>query len=154
MLGVYAQEGVLALEQPVPFWDLDGLRYIRNHSPLPVMADESCFTPHDASKLIKADAADIINIKLMKCGGIYRALQINTIAEAANVNCMLGCMLESRLSIAAGAALVAAQPNFVFADLDSFVEFGDSPLIHTGFTYETPFIHLSDKPGIGEEPDI
>lgn len=154
MLRIYAQHGVEALEQPVPYWDLDGLQYIRERSPLPIMADEGCFSPQDASKIVRAKAADVINIKLMKCGGLYRALQINSIAEAAGINCMLGCMLESRLSIAAGAALVASHPNFIFADLDSFLEFSDTSLVKSGFTYQTPFIHLSEKPGIGEELDI
>lgn len=154
MLHVYAEAGVEALEQPVPYWDIDGLKYIRDRSPLPIMADESCFSPQDAAVIARQGAADIINIKLMKCGGLYRALQINTIAEGYGINTMLGCMLESRLSIAAGAALVASHPNFIFADLDSFLEHGDTSLIKGTFSYETPFIRLSDKPGIGEELDI
>lgn len=151
MLRVYAQEGVEALEQPVPYWDLAGLQYVRERSPLPIMADEGCFSAQDAAKIAKAGAADVINIKLMKCGGLYRALQINSVAEASGINCMLGCMLESRLSIAAGAALVASHPNFIYADLDSFLEFSDTSLLRTGFDYHAPMIHLSDKPGIGEE---
>jgi L-alanine-DL-glutamate epimerase-like enolase superfamily enzyme len=151
MLRVYAQEGVEALEQPVPYWDLAGLQYVRERSPLPIMADEGCFSTQDAAKIAKAGAADVINIKLMKCGGLYRALQINAIAEASGINCMLGCMLESRLSIAAGAALVASHPNFIYADLDSFLEFSDTSLLRSGFDYQTPMIHLSEKPGIGEE---
>lgn len=154
MLRIYAQEGVEALEQPVPYWDFDGLKYIRDRSPIAIMVDEGCFSPQDASKITRTGAADIINIKLMKCGGIYRALQINAIAEAANVNCMLGCMLESRLAIAAGAALVASHPNFIYGDLDSFVDYADTDLLVKGFTYYAPYIRLSDKPGIGEELDI
>jgi o-succinylbenzoate synthase len=154
MLRIYAECGVEALEQPVPYWDLDGLKYIRDKSPIPIMADESCFSPQDASKIVRLGAADIINIKLMKCGGLYRALQINDIAEAAGVNTMLGCMLESKLSIAAGAALVAARPNFIYADLDSFLEHGETALIRGSFEYETPFIRLTDTPGIGVELDI
>lgn len=154
MLPVYAEARVTALEQPVPYWDLDGLKYLRDRSPIVIMADESCFSLQDAAKIAKLGAADMINIKLMKSGGLYRALQIDTVAEAAGIHCMLGCMLESRLSIAAGAALVAARPNFIFADLDSFLIFGDTPMLRKSFRFETPRIVLSEKPGIGEELDI
>ena len=66
--------------------------------------------PQDALSLIKKDAVDAVNIKLMKCGGIYPALQINSICEAANIPCMVGCMAgETNISIAAAAHFVAAQ---------------------------------------------
>ena len=151
MLGYYSDYEVSAVEQPVPFWDLESMAIVRSRSPIPIMADESCFTPQDATKIIRAQAADVINIKLMKCGGIYRALQINSIAESAGIRTMLGCMLESRLAIAAGAHLVASRPNFIYADLDSFNDFDDSTLISSGFDFEVPYISLSDKPGIGVE---
>ncbi|MDR0594406.1 MAG: dipeptide epimerase [Bifidobacteriaceae bacterium] len=149
MAAHYADEGVEAIEQPLPYWDIDGMAYVRSRSPVPIMADESCFTPADASVIVRRQAADTINIKLMKCGGIHRALQIDAIAEAAGVTTMLGCMLESRLSIAAGAHLVAARPNFVYADLDSFNDFDDSALIRSAFAFSIPFIDLPETPGIG-----
>ena len=149
MLQMYAKAGVVALEQPLPYWDVDGTAYLRTRSPIPVMIDESCFTPYDASRIVQRQAADLINIKLMKCGGIYPALQINAIAEAAGVNCMVGCMLESRLAIGAGAHLAASRPNIVYADLDSFNDFDDSTAIASAFELEAPYIHLTDALGIG-----
>ncbi len=149
MLRFYEGFGVGAVEQPLPHWDLDGLAYLRARSPIPIMADEACFTPHQAAQIVRHQAADTINIKLMKCGGIHRALQINALAEAAGVTCMLGCMLESRLSIAAGAHLVAARPNFIYADLDSFRDFDDSALIERAFGFEAPHIRLTEASGIG-----
>lgn len=149
MFKFYAELGVEAVEQPLPYWDADGLAYLRAHAPIPVMADESCFTPHDAMRLLRRDAADIINIKLMKCGGLYPAMRICDMAEAAGVRCMLGCMLESRLAIAAAAALVASRPNFVYGDLDSFKEFDDSGLIQSAFAFEPPIIRLPAAYGIG-----
>ncbi|MDR2254015.1 MAG: dipeptide epimerase [Bifidobacteriaceae bacterium] len=149
ILAYYAEHGVTAVEQPLPFWDIDGTAYVRSRSPIPIMVDESCFTPPDAVTIIRRQAADIINIKLMKCGGIYRALQIDAIAEAAGLPTMLGCMLETRLSIAAGAHLVAARPNFIYADLDSFNDFDDSDLVKSAFDFEIPFIRLSEAPGLG-----
>ena len=149
MIRFYAEVGVEAVEQPVPYWDLDSMAWLRDRSPIPIMADECCFTAFDASAIVRRGAADIINIKLMKCGGIYPALQINAIAEAAGVRCMLGCMLESRLGIGAGAHLVAARPNFVYADLDSFVDFDDSGLVEASFVVDPPHIRLGEEPGIG-----
>jgi len=149
MLAMYADHGVGAVEQPLPYWDIDGTAYVRARSPIPIMVDESCFTPHDASVIVRRQAADFINIKLMKCGGIYPALQINAIAQAAGVRCMLGCMLESRVAIAAGAHLVASRPNFVYADLDSFNDFDDSSVVAKAFDFDVPNIRLTDAPGIG-----
>ena len=149
MLSYYTDFGVGAVEQPLPFWDLEGMALVRSRSPIPIMADESCFTPHDASKIVRTGAADLINIKLMKCGGIYRALQIASIAEAAGVRTMLGCMLESRLAISAGAHLVASRPNFVYADLDSFNDFDDSSVVSSAFDWKVPYIRLSEQPGLG-----
>jgi L-alanine-DL-glutamate epimerase-like enolase superfamily enzyme len=152
MLGHYVQFGVGAVEQPLPHWDIDGMAYVRSRSPIPIMADESCFIPQDAATIVRRGAADTINIKLMKCGGIYRAQQINHIAEAAGVTTMLGCMLESRLAIAAGAHLVASSPNFIYADLDSFNDFDDSAVITKAFDFKPPMITLTDAPGIGVTP--
>jgi len=150
----YEKFGVEAVEQPVPYWDRAGLKEIRMRSSIPIMADESCFTPKDAFELAGLGAADVLNIKLMKCGGLYRANQICTIAESAGIRCMLGCMIESRLSIAAAAAFVAARPNVIYADLDSFHEFNDHALIKSAFSFETPVITLSEKPGLGVEIDF
>lgn len=150
----YEKYGVEAVEQPVPSWDIAGLAEVRSRSNIPVMADESCFLPHDALCLARLRAADIFNIKLMKCGGLYRANQICTIAEAAGLRCMLGCMMESRLAIAAAAAFVAARPNVIYADLDSFHEFDDTSVISGAFEYEAPFLTLSETPGLGVEVDM
>lgn len=86
-----------------------------------IMLDESIHSPVDAAKACKMDAADILNIKLMKCGGLYPAEKINAIAEANHVNCMVGCMLETKVAIAAGVSLVAAKSNITEADCDGFM---------------------------------
>jgi len=143
-----------AVEQPVPYWDFDGLAYIRSKAPIKLMADESCFTPQDALALVKRDAVDIINIKLMKSGGLYRATQINTIAEGAGVRCMLGCMMESIIAISAGAALVAARPNIVYGDLDSIFHHKGNPRIIGGVTAVGGKLVLSEKHGLGIEVDM
>ncbi len=106
-------------EQPVPAEDMKGLIKVKENSPIPIMADESVHSPEDALRLIQAEAVDLINIKLMKSGGILKGRKIAEIAEAARVPCMIGCMGESEIGIAAGAHLAAAARNIQYADLDS-----------------------------------
>lgn len=141
--------GVNIIEQPCKHWDTESLAFIRSKTKLNIMADESCFSPLDAMKLVKAEAVDSINIKLMKCGGIYPAIQINTIAEVAGANCMVGCMMESRLGITAGASLIASSKNIIHCDLDSFLYLKDTETIQGGFNVEGPNITLTDEPGLG-----
>jgi L-alanine-DL-glutamate epimerase-like enolase superfamily enzyme len=106
-------------EQPVSAQDIKGLREVRRNSPIPIMADESVHSPRDALRLIRAEAVDLINIKLMKCGGILNGRKIAEVAEAARVPCMIGCMSESEIGIAAAAHLAAGVKNIQYADLDS-----------------------------------
>jgi L-alanine-DL-glutamate epimerase-like enolase superfamily enzyme len=143
-----------AIEQPVPWWDFEGLRYISSHSDIDIMADESCFNRHDAARIVKEKAADMINIKLMKCGGLFRAIQINEIAENHGLRCMVGCMAETRIGIAAAAAFAKATSNVVYADLDGFLYFTEDKKNAGGFTFEAPFIKLSANPGHGVEVDF
>jgi L-alanine-DL-glutamate epimerase-like enolase superfamily enzyme len=107
------------LEQPVSAKDIKDLAFIRKRAPIPIMADESVHSPQDALRIILAEAVDLINIKLMKCGGIMKARQIAALAEAAGIPCMIGCMGESELGIAAGVHFAAAVKNVQYADLDS-----------------------------------
>ncbi|MDW8041027.1 MAG: dipeptide epimerase [Nitrososphaerota archaeon] len=118
-LNKMAKYNVQFAEQPVPAEDLKGLIEVKRNSPIPVMADESVHSPEDAIRLVKAEAVDLINIKLMKSGGIHKARKIAAIAEAAGIPCMIGCMGESEIGIAAGAHLAAAVRNIQYADLDS-----------------------------------
>jgi L-alanine-DL-glutamate epimerase-like enolase superfamily enzyme len=107
------------LEQPISAEDIEGLAFIRKRSPIPIMADESVHSPQDALRIILAEAADFINIKLMKCGGIMKAREIAALAGAAGIPCMIGCMGESELGVAAGVHFAAAVRNVQYADLDS-----------------------------------
>jgi len=120
-------------EQPVPAEDVKGLIKVRKNSPIPVMADESAHSPEDTLRLTQAEAVDLINIKLMKSGGIHKARKIAAIAEAAGIPCMIGCMGESEIGIAAGAHLAAAVKNIQYADLDSDILLKDK-LVKKGGT--------------------
>jgi len=120
-------------EQPVPAEDMTGLVEVRRNSPIPIMADESVHSPEDALRLIQAKAIDLINIKLMKSGGILKARKIAEIVEASGIPCMIGCMGESEIGIAAGAHLAAAVKNIQHADLDSDILLKDK-LVKKGGT--------------------
>ncbi len=142
--------GVGIIEQPVAEWDYEGLKEIKNRVNLPIAADESCHSPMDAAKLAGMRAVDYINIKLMKCGGIYPALKINAVAESFGIGCMIGCMGESSLANMAGMHLAAALDNIKEVDLDS-VYILKNPKVTGGFTHEGGQVILPDTPGIGVE---
>ena len=138
------------VEQPVKAWDLEGLKFVTDNVETPIMADESMFSPYDAFKILSMRAADLINIKLMKCGGIHNALKIVSIAEACGIECMLGSMIESKVSVTAAAHLAGAKKNITRFDLDTVVLLAEDPVIG-GIRNEAPTIILPDKPGLGIE---
>lgn len=145
-----AQFDLELVEQPVAYHDIEGLTFVTNHVMTPIMSDESCFNSKDALRLIKARAVDFVNIKLMKCGGIHEALKINSICEAAGVECMIGCMVEeTNIGVTAAAHLAAATKNITRADLDA--TFGlNEVAIPGGVGLEaTSLISLSNKAGLG-----
>lgn len=106
------------VEQPTPADDFEGLKYVTNSVRTPILADESVFSVRDAVKLITERAADLINIKLMKTGGIHEALKICALAETYEIECMAGCMLESKIAVSAAAHLAAGRRIITKADLD------------------------------------
>jgi L-alanine-DL-glutamate epimerase-like enolase superfamily enzyme len=137
-------------EEPVAHWNNAALRYLRERSPIPIMADESLFDHHDAFRLASMGACDYFNIKLSKSGGIHTALRINAIAEGAGIQCMMGCMAETRLGLTAAAHLVSARPNIAFADLDSAFN-KERDVVCGGITYDGGWILLPDAPGHGAD---
>ncbi len=144
--------GIQFCEQPVVMTDIDGMREVRRESLIPIMADEALFSPADAIRLIKADACDFFNIKLMKAGGMSNALRISMIGEAANIRCMLGCMNETRLGLTAAAHVHGAQRNIIFADLDGHFGHVLDPIIG-GMTVKDGVITLPETPGLGCDVD-
>lgn len=140
-------------EQPIAAWDYGNLARLRQRVTMPICVDESVFDDHDAIKLLQLGAADYLNIKLGKSGGIHTALRINAVAQAAGNKCMIGCFAESRLALSACAHLACARPNIAFIDLDSGYLFSQDPVIG-GMQYgEGGLITLHDTPGLGAEFD-
>jgi o-succinylbenzoate synthase len=136
------------VEQPVKGHDLTGLQFVKDHVSVPVMADESAFSPRDVITIIEMGAADLINIKLMKTGGIYNALAICALAESAHMECMIGCMLESKVSVTAAAHLACARSIITRCDLDAPILCSEDP-VEGGARYEDDHIILSGEPGFG-----
>ena len=136
------------VEQPVPAHDLAGLKAVTAAVDTPILADEAVFSCYDAANLIEQKAADLINIKLMKTGGIHNALKICRMAEEHGVECMIGCMLESRLSVAAAAHLAAGQSIVTRADLDGPSLCSVDPYTG-GPVFDGPSITMTGDPGVG-----
>jgi L-alanine-DL-glutamate epimerase-like enolase superfamily enzyme len=118
---------------------------------VPIMADESVHSPEDALRLIQAEAVDLINIKLMKCGGILKGRTIAEIAEAAGVPCMVGCMSESEIGISAAAHLAAGVRNIQYADLDSDLLLKDRLVKKGGTSIKDSARTFSKSCGLGVE---
>ena len=136
------------VEQPVKAHDIDGLRYVTERSYVPVLADESVFSPEDAVRIMQTRAADLVNIKLMKCGGLYNALKIVSAAEVYGVECMIGCMLEAKISVNAAVHLACAKKIITKIDLDGPVLCSEDPILG-GAVFDEQRITVSDEPGLG-----
>lgn len=136
------------VEQPVKAHDFEGLKYVTERSYVPVLADESVFSPEDAMKIMQMGAADLINIKLMKCGGLYNALKIASAAEVYGVECMIGCMLEAKISVNAAVHLACAKKIITKIDLDGPVLCSEDPILG-GAVFNEQLITVSDEPGLG-----
>ncbi len=134
-------------EQPLAADDLEGMRSLTETSPIPVMADESVVSPQDAAKVGWSKCARLVNLKLMKTGGISRTLEANAICESAGMPTMVGCNAESSLSIAAALHVALAQRNVRFADLDSHFNLAEDPA--SGVLFEDGFLKPSGKSGLG-----
>ena len=121
------------IEQPVEAKDMEGLKAITQISHIPILADEAVFTLEDAKKVIETKSADMINIKLMKCGGLSKAVEILEYAKKMKVKCMLGSMLEGPYSINAALHLAMA-----YTDVIAYIDL-DSPLLYKEVSQELEF---------------
>jgi L-alanine-DL-glutamate epimerase-like enolase superfamily enzyme len=137
-----ARYGVELVEQPTKPGDLSGLKFVRENSELPIIADESVKRASDIPML--AECVDGINIKLVKCGGLLEAHRMIHVARTHGLQVMIGCMIESSLGITAAAHLT---PLVDYADLDGNLLIANDP--YTGVTLDKGKLILPNRPGIG-----
>lgn len=138
-------------EQPMSAWYDDFLPALKEISPIKIMADESCFTHHDARKLIHEKACDYINIKFSKAGGITESLKIYNTAKEAKIPCMIGGMLESRIALSGKLHFAYSCHDIRFYDLDTcMIGHLEDPCVG-GINYKGYFLDIDDTPGIGAD---
>lgn len=140
--------GIDWIEQPVKANDITGLAEVRRYTTMPVMADEGLHGDKEMREIIAKQAADIINIKLMKCGGIYPALKLVAQAEMAGMGCIIGSMIESSVGTAAGAHLAIAKKNIIANEMGGPLIFSQDV---AKLDYQGNRLHLNEKPGLGIE---
>ncbi len=129
------------LEQPVPAHDINALKFARDNSTIPIFADEAIFTPGNVSEILSREAADGINIKLMKSGGITDSIKMVDTAESFGVPVMIGCMVETRLANTAGLVVALSKSGVKYADLDGYSSLKEDPL-KSGITLESGEVRM------------
>jgi len=143
-----ADLGIEFVEQPVARWDIDGLAWVSDRVDTPIMADESAFGIRDLTEVIRRRAADLVNVKLTKCGGLHPARTMLELARAHGLGVVVGSMMETHVGLGAAAALVAACGTTAVSDLDAAWWLAESP-VEGGITYRGGTIQLPDGPGLG-----
>ena len=151
LLHALEKQDVIAefIEQPVAADDFEGLKYIKERVQTPLLADESIFSVKDARKLLELQAIDYVNIKLAKTAGISQALKLADLSKEFGVKCMIGCMLEGPISVAAGVHVVSAKADIItMLDLDAVSLLASHP-VETSIEFNESEIILSDAVGLG-----
>lgn len=149
VLNALGDMGIQHCEEPIPRWQFMELNRVKDASPIPIMADESCCDHHDAERLIELEACQRFNIKLGKSGGLFKARKIIELAEQAGMEVQIGGFLESRLAWSAAAALATTSPCARYFDMDTPLMFNDDP-VDGGLTYgANGAITLPNAIGIG-----
>ena len=136
-------------EEPIARWNFMQMRKEKRNSPIPIMADESCGDAHDAARLLKLKACDMMNIKVGKAGGLVNAFEIIKLCDKADMLMQVGAFLESRLGMTASAHLALCSDNIIYCDFDTPLMFSED-VVSGGLTYhEHGVMKVPDAPGLG-----
>jgi L-Ala-D/L-Glu epimerase len=152
-LGALAPGDLELLEQPTRAGDRGALARLAAASDVPIMADEAVTSPEDVAAIVQAGGADLVNIKLMKSGGIVGGMAIARRAAASGIGAMVGCNDESRISIAAGLHLALSAPGVERADLDGHLDLADD-VARGGVEIEGGDLVPLERPGLGVTVDM
>jgi L-alanine-DL-glutamate epimerase-like enolase superfamily enzyme len=145
-----AAGGLVLVEQPIAYDDVAGLRRVREAVAPPILADEACFGPRDVARLARAEACDIVNIKLGKTGGLARAVDVAAVADAHGLPCFMGSMLELGVGTAANAHFAAACPTVTYPTGILNVHAADTLVEERErWTPDGDTFALPDAPGLG-----
>ncbi|TCO23295.1 o-succinylbenzoate synthase [Kribbella steppae] len=136
------------VEQPVPADDLEGMAWVTDRVSTPILADESVYGVRDLVAVIRHGAADMVNVKLAKCGGLGPARTLLELAREHGIRSIVGSMMEGPVGVGAAAALVSAYPTSAVNDLDAAWWLKESPVVG-GIRYDGALIHLPAAPGLG-----
>ena len=141
------------VEQPVLWWDVEGLAEARRQTGATIMIDEGCHGPRDMVRAVSLRAADLVNIKLMKTGGILNALKVNAIAEAAGIGAQVGTMVESSIASAAGLHTAIAMANVRTVEMGGPLMLAED-IGDVGSWYRNDEVAIADEPGLGITVDV
>ena len=140
------------IEQPVVWWDVEGLAEVRRQTGAIVMIDEGCHGPRDMLRAVTLRAADLVNVKLMKTGGISSALKLNAIAEAAGIPAQIGTMVESSIASAAGLHTATALANVRSVEMGGPLMLAED-IGNASAWYRHDTVTVPDAPGLGIDVD-
>jgi L-Ala-D/L-Glu epimerase len=142
------KESLEMLEQPTPPEDLEALRQVTRQSPIPVMADQSVYSPASALVLAGQRVASGMCVKVACCGGLRSAAQVDAIARAAHMATMVSCIVEPALLTSAGLSFALSSPNVRYCDLDGYLDLVDDPSLG-GFQLQDGVLFAREVPGLG-----
>lgn len=145
--------GLQWIEQPLPAWDLEGLAMLAERLDTPIAVDESMYTAQDARRCITAGAAQVVNIKIAKCGGLHRAQKIAAVCEALAIPCFLGGCIETSVGTAAALHFYTATSNVNSAAEIHGAPFYVDDVVTQPFEILDGSIEVPETPGLGVEVD-
>ncbi|WP_104090352.1 mandelate racemase/muconate lactonizing enzyme family protein [Arthrobacter sp. GMC3] len=138
------------VEQPIFADDIDGFRLIRQNTGMRLMADEAVVDAQDLGAFVRDRSVDMVNLKLMKSGGITPCHRLATQAELGGLKVQIGSMLETSIASSAGFHLALSHPNIVSTELSGPLRFAKEP---GNLTYVIPEVSITEKPGLGVDVD-
>ncbi len=149
-LEALARFNIHSVEQPLPADRIEDLAWLRQRSPMPIMVDESVWGPDDAARVIRAGAADIINVYVSEAGGLRNAACIFAMAEHAGIACTIGSMPELGIGTAAEMHLAVAMPELLGpADVSGILYNKETLIEETTLPIENGRAGAPDRPGLG-----